>query len=158
MAGAERDDDQQGQRKRPGKRRPGRPSALTPDVESRILNAVRCGVPKKGACAAAGIAEDTLYGWLERARTRPGSEYADFAVRLEKARHEGIAARAAIVMKAAQKDWRAAAWMLERDLPEHFSPKARLEHGVDKKTMSWAEMLTRLREDRRPALKEAETC
>lgn len=141
----------------PTTRRPGRPSKLTPSTEARILNAVRCGAPNRVACAAAGISERTLYTWEERARDRPGSDYAAFAERLDRARQEGITARLAIIQKAAVTDWRAAAWLLERDLPDTFSLKFRVEHSADPKTFTFAEALARLREERRIEMKEAGT-
>jgi hypothetical protein len=136
-------------------RRPlGRPSKLTPDTEARILGAIRCGAPNKVACAAAGIHEDTLYGWLERARERPGSDYAEFSEKLTRARQEGIAARLAIIQRAAGTDWRAAAWLLERDLPDAFSLKFRVEHT--EKPFTLADAMARIREDRQPKVLEAE--
>ena len=130
------------------KRPLGRPSKLTPDTELRILNAIRCGAPNKVACAAAGICEETLYAWLRRAEDDPDSDYAEFSACLTRARQEGIAARLAIIQKAAGQDWRAAAWLLERDLPEVFSLKFRVEHSVGPPT--FAQALAMLREDRQP--------
>ena len=43
------------------KRRVGRPSALTPDVETMILNAVRCGSSYRSACVAAGVGERSFH-------------------------------------------------------------------------------------------------
>ncbi len=124
----------------------GRPSKLTPDVEARILNAVRCGAPNRVACLAAGVGESTLYQWLEKAKSLPYSEYAEFAERLKQARHEGITARLAIIMKAARSSWQAASWLLERDLPDVYSLKHRVEHSVA--PMSIADALSALRKER----------
>ncbi len=118
------------------KRPPGRPSKLTPDVEARILNAIRCGAPNKIACAAAGIGERTFYQWEEKAESHPDSEYAQFVRKLTCARQEGITARLAIIMKAGRTDWRAAAWLLERDLPDSFSMKYRIEHSAAPMTIA----------------------
>jgi hypothetical protein len=127
----------------------GRPSRLTPEVEARILNAIRCGAPNKVACAAAGIHQDTLYGWLEKAKEQPESEYAAFSEKLTRAREEGITARLAIVMKAAKMDWRAAAWLLERDLPDLFSLKYRVEHSAAPMTIADAFRALRRRQEGR---------
>jgi len=128
----------------PANRKIGRPSKLTPDTEARILNGIRCGAPNKVACMAAGIAEDTLYGWLEKARERPDSDYARFSERLTRARQEGITARLALIQKAAVKDWRAAAWLLERDLPEAFSLRFKIEHTVTEKPFTLADAIAKL--------------
>ncbi len=138
-----------GELEKPAGRRIGRPSRLTPDVEARILNAIRCGAPNKVACAAAGIGERTLYQWEEKARAQPDSEYAQFAQKLTRAREEGIAARLAIVMKAAKVDWRAATWLLERDLPDLFSLKYRVEHSAAPVSIADALLALRRRQEER---------
>lgn len=48
------------------RKRPGRKPALNEDVERRLLDAVRAGVPLKQAVLYAGIHEATLYRWIER--------------------------------------------------------------------------------------------
>jgi hypothetical protein len=137
------------------KRPLGRPSKLTPDTEARILGAIRCGAPNKVACAAAGIGESTLYQWLDKAEELPVSDYAEFAESLTRARQEGIAARLAIIQKAAGTDWRAAAWLLERDLPDIFSLKFRVEHTA--KPFTLADAIAKLRDVRhQPKILEAE--
>jgi hypothetical protein len=130
----------------PKKRGPGRPSKLTTEITGRVLSAIRCGAPNKVACEAAGIAEETMYGWLRRADDEPGSEYSEFSEQLKRARQEGIAARLAIIQKASTRDWRAAAWLLERDLPDTYSMKFRIEHQEAPFTL--AEALARIRERR----------
>lgn len=45
----------------------GRRSKLTPEVHDRIINAVRAGATFEAAAGAAGIAEWTLYRWLQEA-------------------------------------------------------------------------------------------
>ena len=131
------------------KRRPGRPSKLTPQVVAMILAAIKCGAPNKVACAAAGIHQDTLYGWLEKARERPASEYAEFTEQLTRARDEGRVSRLATIQKASKSDWKAAAWLLERDLPDEFSLRYKIEHSVSGE-VTLADALRALRTDRLP--------
>ena len=103
---------------------PGRPSSLTPDVVNRILSAIRCGATNKTSCEAAGVSESTLYRWLDRAKDGNDPDCSEFSRRLHRARQEGVTARLALIQKAATKgDWRAAAWLLERDQPDSFSMK-----------------------------------
>ena len=111
-------------------RKRGRPPKLTPETEARILGAVRCGVSQKIACEAAGVGVSTLTTW-KRIANDPDAppEYQEFAKGLKRARQEGIVARVALVQKAAQSDWRAATWLLERDCPETYSLKQRVEHS-----------------------------
>lgn len=60
---------------------PGRPTELTPDVRDRIVNALRNGTSRRGACRLASISFPTFYRWLERAENPddPDHEwYAEF--------------------------------------------------------------------------------
>jgi hypothetical protein len=47
-------------------RRPGRPSALTPEVERRLLDAIAAGVPIVHAAVHAGIGPTTFGRWMRR--------------------------------------------------------------------------------------------
>lgn len=46
----------------------GRPTALTPDVQQRIVDAIRGGNYQETAAAAGGISDRSLYGWMQRGR------------------------------------------------------------------------------------------
>jgi hypothetical protein len=84
-------------------RRTGRRSKLTPETHDRIVNAVRAGATFEAAAGAAGIAERTLYLWLEEAR-EPGAPAwkVQFLQDLYRARDElEIRVVAGSVMKAA---------------------------------------------------------
>jgi hypothetical protein len=106
-------------------------------------------VSQKIACEAAGVGVSTLTRWKHLAKD-PGapSAYREFAKRLKRARQEGIVARVALVQKAAQSDWRAAAWLLERDQPQEYSLKHRVEHS-GQLTLADALLLVRRRRDAR---------
>ena len=47
--------------------RTGRPSALTPEVAARIVDAVAAGNHITTACEAAGVSRSAVYAWLARA-------------------------------------------------------------------------------------------
>jgi len=127
-------------------RRRGRPPKLTPETGARILSAIRCGASKKTAAEAAGVAASTLSLWLRLAKEKGAPpEHRDFARRLERAKQEGIVARLATVQKASQSDWRAATWLLERDCPDEYSLKHRVEHSGE---MTLAEALADVRRRR----------
>lgn len=90
----------------PAKRSAGRPTKKTPERVARILDEVRKGMPQKTAATLAGISEDSLLNWK---RDDP-----QFAALLESALADSEAALVARVQEAAAKDWRAAAFLLER--------------------------------------------
>ncbi len=129
------------------KRRPGRTSALTPDVEAMILNAIRCGSSYRSACVAAGVGERSFHRWKSKGQEDGApKEYRHFWQALTRAEHEGQIARLAVIQKASRTDWRAAAWLAERMDPERLSLKFRIEHSI--KPMTVAEALASLRPHR----------
>ena len=124
----------------------GRPSKLTPETEMRILSAVRCGASNVVACEAAGIAKSTLSSWLSQAKKEDAPEaLTSFAEKLERARAEGVVARLAMIQKSAGVDWRAAAWMLERDDPNAYSMRWRAEHPET--NVTWADLFEGIDEE-----------
>jgi len=62
---------------------------------------------------AAGVNPRTLYSWLEKAKNGVAG-YDEIADVLENRRAEGQAALVQRIDKASDKDWKAAAWILER--------------------------------------------
>lgn len=105
-----------GRRTPRARRRPeqGRPLALTDDVETRILDLIRAGVPLVHACVASGIARSTYHLYIQRgedaaARADDGEQLtddeqrlADFSDRAARARAESVATQTLLVSKAAQ--------------------------------------------------------
>lgn len=109
-------------------RGPGRPSKLTPEVEARYLQAIRVGSTRADAAALCGLDRRTVERWMQRAEEQPTSEYAAFAARVHEADAHGVAAALAHITKASQKDWRAAAWMVERRRPEAYGKRETVKH------------------------------
>lgn len=95
----------------------GRPTKLTPEVQAKVVEALRLGAPRKLAAEYAGIAYDTLREWC----LRRGPFYVAFAGALKEAESKGSVAALAKIQKAATDgQWQAAAWLLERRDPENF--------------------------------------
>ena len=46
----------------------GRPTKLTPEIQQRLVEALRAGNTREAAAAYAGISRSTFYNWLERGR------------------------------------------------------------------------------------------
>lgn len=106
-----------------------RPSALTPQVEERILGYLRLGNYVETACKAAGVHKDTYYGWMKRARTgKPeDARYADFAERVDAALADAEARDLQTIYLASKETWQAAAWRLERRFPDRWSRNDRMK-------------------------------
>lgn len=133
------------------KKKMGRPTKLTPELQAEICDAIRAGNYIEPSAMRSGIDKTTLYNWLKKAgtelqrvasgqakgkncsvtaRMRP---YVDFLNALKKAEAEAEARDVAIIAKAAMKQWQAAAWRLERKHYERWGRRQAIEHKTDDK-------------------------
>jgi hypothetical protein len=112
---------------------PGRRTELTPRIQEIICATIAAGNYQNRAAAAAGISESTLIKW--RKRGRRGEElYAALNAAIDAAERDCEVALVAKVKAAADDDWRAAAFMLERKHPENWSrerEKAAFGHSYE---------------------------
>ena len=102
-----------------------RPTKLDPQTTERLLEAFKLGQTSiTMACAYAGIGERTYYTWMEKGDT--GEEpYAQFRQDIEKARADAVMTNLVVIRKAAAEGtWQAAAWWLERSMPQQYGRKA----------------------------------
>jgi transposase-like protein len=116
-----------------------RPSKLTPVLRERIELAVSSGCTYRAAAMSAGIAESTFHSWMARGRAEQGATkrapgeqpYVLLVDAVEEAAARAEVRASVLIAKAAETDWRAAAWFLERRDPETFGPpRQRLEHAT----------------------------
>ena len=124
--------------------RRGRPEKLTPKLQDDIVKVIRSGNYIETACAFVGINKTTFYDWLKRgarekdrvernprAKVRKSErKYVEFSNAIEKALAHAEIRDVAIIGKAAEKEWQAAAWLLERKFPDGWGRKDKysLEH------------------------------
>jgi hypothetical protein len=78
-----------------------------------LLKAIAKGIPLKAACKLAGLGFTAFSDWRDKD--------AGFAQRVELAEAVAIERNLALIQKAAAKNWKAAAWLLERRHPEMFA-------------------------------------
>lgn len=123
----------------------GRPTKLTPEVQEKICSAIRAGNYIETASAYADVAKSTLYEWLKRGqrekdriaknpRARIRKEeapYVEFSNAVEKALADAEVRDVMLIGKAAEENWQAAAWRLERKFPDRWGrrDKFALEHS-----------------------------
>ncbi len=88
----------------------GRPTKLTPAVRAGLMESLRAGMTYAEACAELGISRETLRLW------RKGNPA--LCTSIGQAEAEAADTHITIINKAAEKNWRAAAWWLERRRPE----------------------------------------
>jgi len=108
-----------------------RPSKLTPEIQKKIIEAVKAGNYYEAACAYAGVSYSTLRGWIVKGEKAKSGKYLKF---LEAVRQAEAEAEARIVLqwqKAMPEDWRAAQAFLERRYPERWGKKDIVKHQGD---------------------------
>src|SRR5579862_1944907 len=105
----------------------GRPDKLTPEVARQITNAIGAGNYIDTGAAFGGISKVTFYAWLRRGRREKTGKYRQLVRDVEKAAAQAEVRDVSVIARAAEKDWRAAAWRLERRHPSRWG--RRLEPG-----------------------------
>jgi len=78
----------------------------TPETKQIILDKIANGAPYTLAAQAAGVSDRTVRHWR--------ANDADFAAAVDTARAWHLAQMAGYISEAAPRDWKAAAWILER--------------------------------------------
>lgn len=80
----------------------------------KIVEAVRRGSSYRMACNIAGINESTFYMWMKKGQTAPHGQFVDFRQSVLCAESENGDRMLGLIQDHAVKDWKAAAWVLER--------------------------------------------
>jgi len=109
----------------------GRPSLLTPEVIHKLVEAVSVGATWQRACDYALISYSALRKWvLIGEREDAPMLYVELVQRLKEAEgHASLAALATIRKAAAEGEWTAAAWLLERRYPNEYGRRVLLPLG-----------------------------
>ena len=92
----------------------GRPPSIDPRVEECILMALRRGSFPSTAAEAAGVPKQTFSDWMRKGARQRRGIYKEFYERVLEAMAEGEIRALGKVQAAADRDWKAAAWLLER--------------------------------------------
>jgi hypothetical protein len=105
-----------------------------------FLNALKGGNYIEVACSYAGLAPSTVYRWLERGRAERASQeignkpdaqekqYLEICEAVEKARADAVLRNVTIIQQAAGNgQWQAAAWWLERSMPQQYGRRIQAE-------------------------------
>lgn len=128
--------------------RVGRPTKLDEDAIARMVKVLKAGGYVDTAAAVGGISRATYFAWRERGhpdgvlpegetddakRTLSAEDepYRAFRRLVDHASAEGEARNLAHIASAAMRDWKAAAWILERTHPERYAgPRGRAPRGL----------------------------
>lgn len=85
------------------------------EITDEICSYLSAGNTQRDSAALAGISEETYYTWQET--------HFEFSEAVKKAEYRCKARNIAIIQKAAEKTWQAAAWYLERRYHDEFALK-----------------------------------
>jgi transposase len=110
----------------------GRPSALTPEVQRRVCEAIAAGNTRHDAAEYAGVGASTVRCWLARGRRQSRGKFQAFLAAVKKAEADAVVRNVAIIQNAAKTKWQAAAWWLERKRGEDWSQTKDLIHQLAK--------------------------
>lgn len=100
----------------------GAKTKLTPEVQEKICNEIKRGLPVTRAVVLAGIAMQTYYNWYNKGEKAKSGRFKEFYNKIEEAKAYGIALRVENIRKAGESGiWQADAWWLERMDPDNFS-------------------------------------
>lgn len=112
----------------------GRPTKLTEPIVEIILASVRKGNYFVTAARAAGISDYTRMAWLKKAReaaekgeTGDTNKFVKFLQDILQAEAEGQENLLRVVQRQPRREWKAAAWLLERRWSSLFGPQAHAE-------------------------------
>lgn len=117
-----------------------KPKTIDDPKVKLLLQALQAGNYVETACAYAGLAVSTVYLWLDRGnrekqRIAQGEKpdpkeatYLEISEAIEKARANAVVANVAVIQQAARAGtWQAAAWWLERSMPQQFGRRIQAE-------------------------------
>jgi hypothetical protein len=109
----------------------GRPTKLTPEVQSILVFALSEGATIEHACDYAGIHPATFHRWVQRGE-EDEPEFREFSEATTRARGRGIVTDLSTISTAVQAgDWRAAAWRLQHRYPEAYGAKLKISGDAD---------------------------
>ena len=91
----------------------------TPERLDTICQHITTGITFKSACALSGISDATFYRWRQ--------EDAEFEADVQMATAVAEQVLLGHISEHAITDWRAAAWILERRMPDDYSAKRDIE-------------------------------
>ena len=115
------------------RKRLGRPTKISAKVRARLVEASKLGLTRGLQAEYAGISVSTLQHWLARGRKATSGQYRQLVAALRASEAEGAFEAMERIRDGQKKDWRAAAWYLERrhGYRRGGPSEARREQAVD---------------------------
>lgn len=124
----------------------GRKPKLNEETQEVVFKAIRSGLTRRDAAILIDVHEDTLTAWARKGASAKAGRYYSFYQGLTRARIEGKKELVDGIREAGKQDWRARAWLLERQHAAEYSRQVmvqgdlQLSVGPQRETMR--ELLT----------------
>lgn len=103
----------------------GRKTKLTKELIREAETLIEAGSYAVTVCAYLGIGETTWYRWLKEGEAAKSGLKREFWEAIIQADARAEIGNVAVIRKAAENDWRAAAFFLERRFPKKWGRKRR---------------------------------
>lgn len=105
--------------------RPPIPSKLTPELQAALCECLRLGMSIEHSCDRVGINSVTFRRWKRAGAKYDDQIYVEFVAAIKRAESDFVDDNMRDIRAAAAsgKAWTAAAWLLERRLPEYYAQK-----------------------------------
>jgi len=114
----------------------GRETKLNKEMIDEITGFIELGFTIKDTCEAVGIEQSTFFNWKNQGkRDRENgikSEFLEFLESIKKGKHKIKQLMLSKIVQAANENWSAAAWWVERNFPEDYSLKPELRQKKTK--------------------------
>lgn len=104
---------------------------LTPELQSRICDAIRAGNYIEVAAGFGGIDPSTFHRWRARGQREQRGPYRAFFLAVQKAERDAEVALVAVWRKNTNKNWQASATLLARRFPARWSHADVIESRVE---------------------------
>ena len=109
----------------------GRRSRLTPEVQEKIVSAIRAGNYANVAAEYGGICAATFYRWLQKGEAAKSGQFREFCDAVKKAEREAEVRAVAQIQKHMDRNWKAAMTYLERKHPDRWGRRDHLKIEID---------------------------
>ena len=114
--------------------RAGAKPKLSKEVVSRAVQLKKGGANNKDIAAAIGVGESTFSRWINDPKSDLQRQLQQ---ELKKAEADYKNALLAVIAKASrERDWKAAAWLLERKYPQEYARTDRVQAEVKQETQA----------------------
>ena len=104
-----------------------RPSKLTPETQSKLIQAIRAGSHLITACRLVGVDYSSFRRWMIKGEKQRKGQFREFCEAVRGAEAEIEIRLVATWRQAAVEDWKAAAEFLSRRFPDRWSPTQKFQ-------------------------------